>query len=105
MPTTANLEKLPELLQLLDRLELEARGWSIVDEWEVDLAAVGVSSAKHPDRIFYISVFGQPPGRLYHTRDLRTDDNHLHTLSDGHITVLELLPLMTRFLDADELWS
>lgn len=54
--------KLPQLLDLLAGLDVEARGWTWVDDWDADLCATGIARSTDPGWLVYISVFKQPPG-------------------------------------------
>ncbi len=49
---------------LLDRLDIEKRGWVIADHWESDLCAVGIGCAEEPGRLVYISTY-QRDGQRY----------------------------------------
>ena len=37
----------------------------VVDHWDADLMAVGVSSPGHPDRLVYVCTFQRRPGHYY----------------------------------------
>jgi hypothetical protein len=51
------------IVQLLSILDLEMRGWKIVDHWEADTCAIGIGRATNPRRIVYISTFKKEAGR------------------------------------------
>ncbi len=52
-------DKDPTIIDLLERLRLQARGWFIRDYWEADLCAIGISSRKQPTRLVYVSTFNK----------------------------------------------
>lgn len=53
------------LLALLDRLQLAAKEWAVVDHWEADLCAVGIAHRDDPRRLVYVSTWNKPAGRYY----------------------------------------
>ncbi len=56
------LQKHKSILQLLDRLNLDERGWAINDHWEADMVAIGIATAENPNHLVYIGTFGLPEG-------------------------------------------
>jgi hypothetical protein len=62
------------ILALLDRLQLTAKGWVVVDHWEGDLCAVGIAHRDHPRRLVYVSTWNKPAGRYYFERETPTGD-------------------------------
>jgi hypothetical protein len=57
------LAKDPSILALLDRLDLSAHNWLIVDHWDADECAIGIARADQPRRLVYISTFETGPDR------------------------------------------
>jgi hypothetical protein len=53
------IDKDPSIIDLLERLRLDERGWFMRDYWEADLCAVGISSRKQPSRLVYVSTFNK----------------------------------------------
>jgi hypothetical protein len=48
---------------LLKSLDLDKRGWIIVDYWEDDRCAIGISAIKEPRHLVYICTFGKDENR------------------------------------------
>ncbi len=44
---------------LLKALKLEKRGWEIVDHWEDDRCAIGISTIGAPHHLVYVCTFGR----------------------------------------------
>jgi len=59
------MEKDARIQKLLVLLQLEKRGWVIVDHWDADLCAVGIATAGFPRKLVYVSVLGMPDGNYY----------------------------------------
>jgi hypothetical protein len=57
------LEKDKTILDLVEALDLERRGWMVVDHWEADLCAIGIGMVTDPRRLVYVSTFNRRPGR------------------------------------------
>jgi hypothetical protein len=57
------ISKDPTIVQLISILDLETRGWKIVDHWEADTCAIGIARANDLRRIVYISTFKKEAGR------------------------------------------
>ena len=47
------------ILDLLKKIDLENRGWKIVDYWEGDLCAIGIVAVKNSRRLVYVSTYGK----------------------------------------------
>ncbi len=58
-----DLAKDPSILGLLDRLDLRAHGWVVVDNWDADECAIGIAREEWPRRLVYISTFDMGPDR------------------------------------------
>jgi len=52
----------PEISRLLERLDLENRGWQIVDSWDADMCSVGICGRANERRLVYVSTCNVPPG-------------------------------------------
>ena len=48
--------------RLLVDLDLDRRGWTVVDHWEADAFATGIASKPDPRRLVYVSTFRRAPG-------------------------------------------
>ena len=60
-----SVPKEKSILRLLERLDLEKRGWIVLDNWDADLCAVGIAVANRPRQLVYVSTFNRGPG-VYH---------------------------------------
>ena len=54
-----SVEKDDSIWALLDRLDLQTRGWVVQDHWAGDLCAIGIASARNERRLVYVSTFGK----------------------------------------------
>ena len=45
---------------LLETLNLDERGWIVIDYWDADNCAIGIANKTSPERLVYLSVFQQP---------------------------------------------
>lgn len=78
------LEKDRSILDLLRRLDLDARGWILVDHWEADLCAVGIAHGGRPDRLVYVSTFPTTSqGFFYECEVSRADGYDVVATADG----------------------
>ena len=65
------------ILNLLDHLDLPRRGWEVLDFWEGDLFAVGITSKSRPDHLVYVSTYGKEPAAYdYECEKLLSDDEY-----------------------------
>ena len=55
------------IITLVERLHIRFGSdvFVINDRWEADLCAVGLAACDEPDRLVYVSTFGQPDGLYY----------------------------------------
>ncbi len=100
------LHKDASIVQLIQRLKLERRGWAIRDYWEADLCAIGVSSTPFEGRLVYISTFGKPTGKYdYQCEQLRSgarEDTDYEIIAEGHnVDYDELVAAIERHLGSD----
>ncbi len=90
------------ITQLLVALDLERRGWMIVDNWDADLCAVGIARPSEPRRLVYVSTFNQPEGRYYYECDVPSgplETDFERTDKGDSVTYDELLIVLVRHLD------
>jgi hypothetical protein len=59
-----SLSKEVRICDLLETLELERRGWIVVDHWSADLCAVGIALGSDPSLLVYVSTFKKAEGRF-----------------------------------------
>jgi hypothetical protein len=90
--------------QLLAAVELERRGWVIVDHWEGDLCAIGIAARGDVRRLVYVSSFDQAPDRFAYRCEVPagpTEDHWQAGESGGDVSVDQLLRALERHLDGD----
>jgi hypothetical protein len=46
-------------------VDLDRRGWVIVDHWDADRFAIGLARAGRDDLLAYVSTWGKPSGRFF----------------------------------------
>ncbi|MGN6106549.1 MAG: hypothetical protein ACTHU0_15695 [Kofleriaceae bacterium] len=86
---------------LVARLNLPARGWTVVDHWEADRCAIGIASAREPDRLVYVSTFGKRNGLFSYECELPSADpeNMYRVAGEGtDVHFEELLEVMISHL-------
>ena len=94
-------EKDQSILELLDQLKLQERGWCIRDYWEADLCAIGISSSQSSECLAYISTFAFKPGRYSCECEKSSGQSSLgyETVYEGHdLTLEELLVVLEQHL-------
>ena len=99
-----NTEKDQTIKALLRLVDLEARGWEVVDYWDADLHAIGVHRKNSLERIVYVSTFGQEPGRYYCECEISSPadpENHFSILRRDKVDFSELIQICLEFLAQD----
>lgn len=61
-----SLVKDSSILELLNRIDLDSRNWTVIDYWDADLCAVGIAHKDHPRHLVYISTFGEARNHYYY---------------------------------------
>ncbi len=59
------MKKDKTIVELLGWLHEQLGDLAVIDHWDADLFAVGISAPHDPKRLAYISSYGHPPG-YYH---------------------------------------
>jgi hypothetical protein len=99
------LNKDKSILQLLEHIGLERRGWTVRDFWDADLCAIGIVSESSQSRLVYISTFMKPDGRFHFECEqyLETyDELDCEIADEGEdVGLSELIAAMERHLDTD----
>ena len=89
------------ILALLHRLEVEERGWMVVDHWQADLCAIGIAANDNPRKLVYISVYDKLEG-LYdyecEAPDGQSDEEYKVVCSGQNAALDELLAVMNAHL-------
>ena len=98
------LNKDKSILQLLDLLGLEERGWAVNDHWEADLCAIGITSTSSKGRLVYVSTFDKPEGKFdYECEALRCEaegDTEYEIVDEGvDVGFHDLVEAVERHLD------
>lgn len=71
--------KAPSIVALLERLDLDSRGWEVLDHWNADECAVGITRAGQRRRLVYVSTYERGPERYYYECEVpvgRGDDQY-----------------------------
>lgn len=79
------------ILELIMLLDLDTRGWQVVDNWNDDLFSVGIVSIERPDHLVYISTYGKPAGKYYYECEVSLKDEEQKSIGareDAHFTEL-----------------
>ena len=72
-----NLTKDESIIKLLDELRPTECGWEIVDHWDADLCAIGLSSNRNPERLVYVSTYQIDVGHFDFECEVRNEKNPL----------------------------
>jgi len=97
-----SVPKDPEIDQLLHRLDLDARGWQYVDNWDADMCAVGIGARTDPRLRAYVSTWRQPPDRYFFSCEVPTGEqrDECETVLEGEASSYEaLLTVLVRHLE------
>ncbi len=89
------------IVRLLSALDLRRRGWSVLDHWEGDTCAVGISRKTEPRRLVYVSTFSKKPDRYDYECEAPSGprDVDYHTSDRGEdVTYDQLLQALLRHL-------
>src|SRR6266545_2033929 len=95
--------KVPEIRDLIAKLRrgTDSSSWSLVDHWEADSFAIGITQTAKPSRILYISAFGRQRGRFYYEVETSTKRSRTGSRVDvrrENATYKEVLAALTRHL-------
>jgi hypothetical protein len=100
MKEEVNRPKDPSVLDLIDIVDPEMRGWVILDHWDTDRCAVGFANRSDPDRLGYLSSWGKLPGHYFLELETPNPDEELgysaKTISDCEVA--EALMLLEEHL-------
>ncbi len=81
-----SIVKDPSMTNLIATLALSDREWRIVDDWEADLCAIGITSEAANGKLVYICTFGKEPGTFDYDCDIPTgtsDPSGFQTVASG----------------------
>jgi hypothetical protein len=97
-----HLAKDESILSLLEAIDLQARGWIIIDHWPADRFAIGIGDQQGDQRLGYISTWRKQPGCYYveleisaspdsldYTVEAKADDcdlQHVIAMLERHLT-------------------
>jgi len=96
-----SIEKDRSILDLLSRLSPERNDWIVVDHWEADLCAIGLTSPSAPDRLVYVSTHNKSDGRYdYECEEGRgsTPENHATGDAGQNVDLPTLIAVLQRHL-------
>lgn len=63
--------------RLVESLGLETRGWEILDHWDADSCAIGMTSSRSKGRLVYVSTFDKGTERFDDACELRLDEGEV----------------------------
>ncbi|WP_437876220.1 hypothetical protein [Sorangium sp. So ce513] len=89
------------IIELLDSLDLQRRGWLVVDHWEADTCAIGIARASEPRRLVYVGIFGKEYGRYDYECELPSGPAVTDYVATGRgdgVTYDELLEVLMKHL-------
>ena len=94
------MNKDASIQSLLTRLDLPSRRWRVLDYWEADLFAVGLTSDAKPMILVYVSAFGRLPDRYdYVCEDLAAPSPPLHLAAADDVEFEELVRILCAWLN------
>lgn len=102
-PKLREMNKDASILSMVDRLDLERRGWVIVDHWDSDQMALGIARTNDLRRLVYVSTFNRPGGQYYFECEepAGTDETEFRvSTSRGHASFEELLSALEQHLES-----
>ena len=94
-------QKSPPIHELLSALDLERRGWAVVDHWEGDACAVGVARTSDPRRLVYVSAFNKERGTYDYECEMPSgpsNTDYMTTDRGENVTFQTLLRALQRHL-------
>lgn len=94
----------PSITELLDRLDLNKRGWCIHDHWEADRCAIGLCNLQSDDCLAYVSTFNLAAGRYDCECEKRSPQSSLGyevTHQGQNLTFSELATVLESHLNSD----
>ena len=89
------------ITKLLSALDLERRGWTVVDHWEADTCAIGLARPSDLRRLVYVSTFNKAAGRYDYECELPSgpeDTEYESTDRREDVTYDELVKALERHL-------
>jgi hypothetical protein len=90
-----------EIVALLSTIDIQQRGWMIVDHWEGDLCAIGIARISEPRRLVYVSTFNKNSGRYDYECEAPSgpnDPDYVEVDRGQDVTLDELLDALVRHL-------
>ena len=94
-----NLQKDKSIIELVEGLNLDDKGWTVIDHWEADMCAIGIASKSRPNCLVYVSTFGLPAGRFYFECEVGMAEGELpYSVADTASNV-DLLFLEKKMID------
>lgn len=91
---------------LLSKLDLSGKGWKIIDHWDADLCAVGITSECAQGKLVYISTFGKATGTYDYECEYTTGTPDLagfRTVASGKdVSLITLESVLERWLSCSE---
>ncbi|KYF74646.1 hypothetical protein BE15_05160 [Sorangium cellulosum] len=95
------MDKDDRIIRLLGSLDLQRRGWSIVDHWEGDTCAIGIARASELRRLVYVSTFDKECDKYDYECELASGPAATDYATTGRgegVTYDELLEVLIKHL-------
>ncbi len=89
-------------MDLIARLQVNSRGWRVVDHWEADLCAIGIAKEGSPRFLVYVSTYDRASGRYDYQCETPADsgtDSYITKASGENVSYRKLLRVMEDHLD------
>lgn len=96
------INKEDSIITLLEKVirDIGIDNISIVDYWEADLCAIGISKKEDKEQLVYISTFNQPEGEYYYELEYPSRYKFLSKFNkEGVANYSELLKVIKKHLD------
>lgn len=100
--TYVKLNKETSITSLVEKFsrDLGEDDFLIIDHWESDLCAIGISKKKDEERLVYISTFNRPKGEYYYELEYSSKDKFVSASNkEGVANYCELLKIIKKHLD------
>jgi hypothetical protein len=93
------LQKDKSIIELVDALNLDEKGWTISDHWDGDMCAIGIASKSRPSLLVYVSTFDLPSGRFYFECEVAEAEGELRYASSDSAANVDFAALERKMID------
>lgn len=98
---SSGLTKDASIWRLLSELvdQLDAHEFQVIDHWDADLYAIGLSRADQPERLVYISTYRKSPGHYsYECETPHPDEEYKVTERADDVNLEQLVKVIRQHL-------